>query len=76
MNAIIKKYFEDTVNEVKKIDKLHKQKELYEEMGKKLSPEWSYKLEDAFAELSHRLQVIEDAGLIEDYITYRMEEEV
>lgn len=68
---IINKYYDDTITMDKRMTKILNLAEAYKtKEGYTLPKSVKAKLDEVFYELDHRLHVIEDAGLMEEYYDY------
>ena len=70
MNEIIKFYFEEALKLDKELTHLTTLYNEYKNNSKELPKEFKYKLDEVFIELSHRLEVINDAELTDEYIKF------
>lgn len=71
---IINGYFDDTITLDKQMTKILNLAEAYKtKEGYTLPKSVKAKLDEVFLELDHRLHVIEDADLTEEYYDYRKE---
>lgn len=74
LNELITKYFDDTIGYDREMSKILILAEAYKaKEGYNLPKSVKAQLDEVFAELDHRLRVIEDAGLMEEYYEYRKE---
>ena len=71
---IVEKYYEDTMEWDKKSKMLEEASDRYKKIdGTYKFPEnFVWKMNEAFSEWAHRLAVINDAGLYDDYLDYYM----
>jgi len=71
---IIHKYYDDTIGLDKQMSRIIDLAEAYKtQAGYTLPKSIKAKLDEIFYELDHRLHVIEDAGLTDEYYEYRKE---